>query len=562
MKKLNIFAICTAWGIAFTLSGAACTLGVGIAQYFPTFHALPLLLILWVAFIFICAINRISAVIFAFRHFGMPPHERRNLMKQHLADCKADPEIAITRYSDMTVSPILCLCSYFLLTLSIITTGGLYASLSQDLVSRLVGLGCLLAGCFLLFMPLYRLFERVSPRLTSASSTPLPHVEAIIERVFDTVGIKGKHRICLNTRYPLRIVPHGKTYVIHVSPYILSALTEEELTQLLLMQFDQFSRRKAYRYFSSVWNLTDLGSAALRWETFAFDLFFSRVRATMEWEFEFCYIAYQCLRAKKGLERVIREGNPTAAITGWGQICMWPYFSFEYDHHLPIPYYADPVLHHHHEQDVFDAFRNALQTRQAEWGTLLSRQILTEQARYNLLFRDYLDILCPDTPMPPLPISVLDASTPYGKDVLFLLEKFEKHRYEKNSVSYEADRESIYLNPLRITKAYEKSPESYSSAQLIKVIDAYVDLLRFDQAESICDAMIQGSANRLGMAHALYVKGVRMLHRYDTAGIDLIYRAIALNVSYAKEGYALIDEYCTLCGLEEEYAALLYRIDH
>lgn len=562
MKKHKILAICTAWGIALLLSGAAAILGVGIAQHFPAFHALPLLLILWVAFVLVCTINRISAMIFSSRHFGMPPHERRDMMKKHLVECKADPEAAITRYSGMTFAPILCLCSYFLLTLSIITAGGLYAALSQNLASRLMGLCCIPAGSFLLFMPLYRLFERVSPRLTSTSSTSLPHIEAIIERVFDTVGIKGKHRICLNTRYPLRIVPHGKTYVIHVSPYILSVLTEEELTQLLLTQFDQFSRRKAYRYFSLVWDLIDLGSAAPRWETFAFDLFFSRVRATMEWEFEFFYIAYQCLRHKKGLERVIREGNPTAAITGWGKICMWPYFSFEYDHHLPIPYYADPVLHHHHEQDVFDAFRNALQTRQAEWGTLLSRQILTEQARYNLLFRDYLDILCPNSPMPTLPFSVLDASTPYGRDILLLLEKFEKHRYEKNSVSYEANRESTYLKPLRITKAYEENPDGYSSAQLIKVIDAYVDLLRFDQAEAICDAMIQGSAKRLGLAHALYVKGVRMLHRYDPAGIDLIYRAIALNVDYAKEGYALIDEYCTLCGLEEEYAAFLYRIDH
>ena len=58
-----------------------------------------------------------------------------------------------------------------------------------------------------------------------------------------------------------------------------------------------------------------------------------------------------------------------------------------------------------------------------------------------------------------------------------------------------------------------------------------------------------------------YFKGMCMLHRCETEGIDLIYRAIDLNKNYMKDGFEMVAEYCTLCGLEDEYEAFLRRAE-
>ena len=93
------------------------------------------------------------------------------------------------------------------------------------------------------------------------------------------------------------------------------------------------------------------------------------------------------------------------------------------------------------------------------------------------------------------------------------------------------------------------------------VINAYRDICAYDKAEAICDGILETETNQFALAHALYFKGMRMLQRYDICGIDYIYRAIDLNKNYMKDGFELVEEYCTLCGLEEEYETYLRRAD-
>jgi hypothetical protein len=79
------------------------------------------------------------------------------------------------------------------------------------------------------------------------------------------------------------------------------------------------------------------------------------------------------------------------------------------------------------------------------------------------------------------------------------------------------------------------------------------------EAEALCDAILETEKNPFAQAHAVYFKGMRMLHRYETEGIDLIYRAIDLNKNYMKDGFEMVEEYCTMCGLSDEYEHFLRR---
>ena len=103
--------------------------------------------------------------------------------------------------------------------------------------------------------------------------------------------------------------------------------------------------------------------------------------------------------------------------------------------------------------------------------------------------------------------------------------------------------------------------KSRPTPELSPVINAYRDTCQYAKAEALCDSILETETNQFALAHALYFKGMQMLHRYDVCGIDYIYRAIDLNKNYMKDGFELVEEYCTLCGLKEEYETYLRRAD-
>ena len=159
-------------------------------------------------------------------------------------------------------------------------------------------------------------------------------------------------------------------------------------------------------------------------------------------------------------------------------------------------------------------------------------------------------------------LTVLKPDSPYGEEVAKGIEQIAESRlYHDIVTDYTAAREREYLEPIRIVEAYEANSEGYSTPELSPVINAYRDLCRYSEAEALCDAIMERETNPFALAHAMYFKGMCMIHRYETEGIDLIYRAIDLNKNYMHDGFEIVEEYCTLCGLADEYDAFRRRAE-
>ena len=560
MNRRKINELIAAWGIAFVMSTAAACLGIYLSKYFPTFNALPLFFILLGAFVLACIVNRMTAKAFARKHFGMPSAERRELMKRHIEACKKDPAAVLAQYNGMEFAPICLFIIYFLFVISITVSGAFCLFVKPPFLGFSVALSSWFMGWFLLYMPLYRLFEQIPSRLKKGTQVPFPHLEAIIHKAADKIGIRGKFPIRFSQRYLSRVIPHGKTYEIRISPHFLATLTEEEVYQIFLCHFDHFSHLSTYRSHSLAWKLTNIGSAYIRRETFAFDLFYSHIDATLEWDMEFSVIAYRYLREEQGLRRIQESGNPQAAISMLCKQAMWRYFSFEFNDFVKDPFYMEPTPHDHHERDVCEAFRNALRQRYDVWLDMLMREIQSESYSPGPLFREYLQFLTPQT-LPTLLLSTLDSTNAFDKEILEIIEWYDKQKYLEFYSLYKFNRQREYLEPLHITEAYEADPTGYTTPELSPVINAYRDICEYGKAEALCDRIIETETNQFALAHAIYFKGMCMLHRYETEGIDLIYRAIDLNKNYMKDGFEMVAEYCTLCGLEDEYEAFLRRAE-
>ena len=540
--------------------------GLGLRFLLPnSFDGLSLFLILVAAMALACFANRIIALGFARSHFGMPPSERRELQDRHAEECKADPQAVLARYKDMETLPIAMLVLYYVLSFAIGVSASLCLILpTSDLLHTIAFLvGSFLAG-FLGFMPIWRYFQQLPKPLNKASLVSvgeLPLLEAMAKKAADEAGIKGTIRLELTRDCDCDVNVFGKTYVVFFGTRLLSVCTEEELYQCLLASFDYFSRPQEYRRVLRAHRLGELGGAEIRPATFVFDRFFSYADATLEWEYDLYITAYKAYIDREANRRLLEQGNPAAAVGAMAKRAMWRHFTFEASDHLTKPFYYEEKLHDHFERDVCDAYRRTLSCRREVWLDMLSREFSTDRTQPNGLFTECWKALTPDADAPESADWTPDLTTPYGQEVTAAVAMVDARIRRELSHSYTAYRKREYLEPLATVEAYEKNPEGYTTPELSPVINAYRDICEYDKAEAVCDSILETETNQFALAHALYFKGMQMLHRYDVCGIDYIYLAIDLNNNYMKDGFELVEEYCSLCGLEDEYETYLRRAD-
>lgn len=540
--------------------------GMGLRFLLPdSFDGLPLLLILVAAMALACFANRTMARSFARSHFGMPPSERREMLDRHMEECKADPKAVLARYKDMETLPVAMLILYYVLSFAIGVSAPLcLVQPTPDLlhtVSFLVGTA--IAG-FLGFMPIWRRFQQLRKPLNKDALVPvgeLPMLEAMAKRAADTAGVKGTVRLELTRDCDCDVNRFGSTYVVFLGTRLLTALTEEEVYQAMLSCFDLFSRPEAYREILRRHRLGELGTADIRLTTCVFDWFFSYADVTLEWEYDL-YITACKMRNDRLSDRRIREaGDPAAAVSGMCKRAMWRFFVFEANELISNLFYEPETPDHPHEWDVCHAFRKGLDTRHEAWMELLTKEIHPANSRRYPTFRESWPDLLPEADAPAVSVWVPDLDTPYGQEVTRALEMVEKTVLDELTPYYEAARKREYLEPLAIVEAYENNPTGYTTPELSPVINAYRDLSRTAEAEALCDTILETEKNPFAQAHAIYFKGMCLLHRYETEGIDLIYRAIDLNKNYMKDGFEMVEEYCTMCGLADEYETFLRRAE-
>ncbi len=539
--------------------------GLGLRFLFPNFDGLPLFLLLILALTVACAANRTAAKVFARSHFGMPPKERREMYDRHLEECKRDPEAVLARYKEMETVPLFMLILYFVLVFAIGAAAGLCLYENCDLLHLVAGgAGIMFTALPLGFMPILRLVEQLYKPLNKHSLVPigtLPRLEALARKAADTVGIKGTIRLEITRDCDCDINRFGKTYVVFLGTRLLTALTEEEVYQAMLSCFDYYSRPAEYNRVLRRHRLGELGAADIRLTTCVFDWFFSYADVTLEWEYDLYITAYKLHINRLADRRIREEGDPAAAVSGMCKRAMWRCFVFEANDLISTLFYEPATPDHPHERDVCEAFRKGLSTRREAWMALLSRELRPENSRRYPTFRECRQSLIPDADTCPVAIEIPDLHTPYGEEIARALDKVEAVIRAEITPYYEMARKREYLEPLGIVEAYEKDPARYTTPELSPVINAYRDLGRMQEAEELCDAILETEKNPFAQAHAVYFKGMRMLHRYDTCGIDYIYRAIDLNKNYMKDGFELVEEYCTLCGLADEYETFLRRAE-
>ncbi|MBE6652819.1 MAG: hypothetical protein E7610_05325 [Ruminococcaceae bacterium] len=553
-----------AWALALNVTLGATVLGIAFGRSFPAFDPLPLIGILAVAFVVACAVNRISAQAFARAHFGMPYEEMNTYVQEHNKACKDNPEAVLRQYAGMATFPVFLLGVYFLMVLSLIVTGAMCSEVDEGGVrySLAESLG-IWGGCILLKMPIQRILEAIPSRLKKEALVPaekLPLLSDIARRAARMAGIKGDIRFEIVRDCECDVNRIGRTYVVFLGTRLMAVLPPEEMEQALILAFSFFSRPQLSKQILFRYRLGLLGSSQIRPDTFAFDLFYSYVDASLEWEYELYSQAVKRFLTDEGYRQVHKQGDVPSAMNLLAKKAFWSYFVFEFPHFMPRSMYEEPLPPIHHELDICQSFRKACKLRSEAWLSMLGKE-MEGYVPTDIPFRYERKALDPHGGVLPR-VELLDDASPYGQEIFALIrESCEEDLHPAAVAQYEKKRQREYLEPLRVVAEYERNPTGYATHELSPVINGYRDIGQFDRAEALCDEILGYEHNPFALAHATYFKGICMLHRYKTEGIDLIYRAIDLNKNYMADGFETVGEYCVLSGLSDEYAAFRRRAE-
>ncbi len=531
--------------IATALWSGGTVLGAWLGRVFPGFDAWPLYIILVVAFVLLCIGNRMAAHLFQRAHFGMPLEERRPFIEENRAAARRDPKGMLAEQGSLLLMPLLTVSMYYLLVAGMTVAGQMCHAPTAFL------------GIWLFYMPLSLTLSARPARMDRSVlvlEEELPALHALARRAAEAAGVRGGLRLEIPASAEVEVNRFGRTYVVILGTMALAVSTEEELYAELVGSFLPYATPKEIRREQREERAAAMGSATVRPGSCLFDLFYANASVRLEWgrmlaHYPRLYRQYGDMAA-----RLRALGLEQAFLDRYVKANMWRLFNFEYARHDPILLYETPKPPVDYETRLAVHYRRAMCERRAEWCRLLAGELHTDLSAA-LLVRELAEILgLGDRPLLS-EVTFPAEGSDYGHACAAAIALGDRRVTRDLAASYESARRHEYSEPVEVIATWEASDRQWPTPELSPVINAYRDLFRLDEAEALCDRILAEEPNLFAQAHALYVKGQILLHRYDADGIDFIYRSMDINKNYMENGLSSVEAFCALCGLSDELEA-------
>ena len=369
---------------------------------------------------------------------------------------------------------------------------------------------------------------------------------SIAEEAMAKAGVDGRIYIATDNSFNAAIAKQGDTYLLLLGAIMVNSLSREELFNVLLHEFAHHSKeytpKSTYGFFNRFIEHETDGSTIT-------DIIISL--PMMKYGEEFVYYT---LLASEYIEAMadsvtLKNGNPKAFISALAKCNFYDSYDkvlFKYQSRLMFE--SETVT-----QNVatlnFEAFVNSVNDNGSKWLSSYEKEIQPRNATHPIfrLRRDAVGVKADEVAWT---LSVNGDGL--DKERAAILKYVDADIVKHLSENYEELRKENYLKPLSIINGWENNKDNYSSAELIPVIDALAGLLRFDEAEALCDKIIAGEENKYATAYPRHFKGSMMLLRDDPRGIALLYEAIELNSNLLEISINQIGEFACRNGMQDE----------
>ena len=372
-----------------------------------------------------------------------------------------------------------------------------------------------------------------------------PELYAIAQRARDEAELEGDIGITTDNSFNAAITKIGNQYYLLLGCSLVNHISRDELYNILLHEFahhsEKYTPKSPHGFFNRF----------ITYESVPFPLGDFFISYPMLLYFEE-YIIYTAL-ANEYIEKMadsitVAKGDPRAFASAIAKCNLHSQY--------------ERLLYQYQEKALFETeepqtdiaeqymrgFRRALEENQEIWLDMFEREIQPRNASHPIYRarRDAVGVSKDDV------VISLDVSGD-GLDA-----EREKITAQTNSEilqmltpNYSELRKQNYLTPLSIIEDWEKNKENYPKTELTKVIQSMIDIMRHEDAEKLCDHIIENEENIYLTAFPKSFKGYLLVNREDPRGVDLLYESIELNSNLFEISIDPIGEYACRNGLQD-----------
>ncbi|MBR2381407.1 MAG: hypothetical protein IKA84_02795 [Clostridia bacterium] len=369
---------------------------------------------------------------------------------------------------------------------------------------------------------------------------------SIAEEAMAKAGVDGRIYIASDNSFNAGIAKEGDTYMLLLGAIMVNSLSREELFNVLLHEFAHHSKeytpKSTYGFFNRFIEHETDGSTIT-------DIIISL--PMMKYGEEFLYYTLLASEYIEGMADsvTIKNGNPKAFISALAKCNFYDSYDKVLFKYQSKPMFESDTVTQNVATLNFEAFVNSVKDNGEKWLSSYEKEIQPRNATHPIyrLRRDAIGVKADEVAW-----TLNVNGDGLDKERAAILQYVDADIVKHLSANYEELRKENYLKPLSIINGWENNKDNYSSAELIPVIDALAGLLRFDEAEALCDKIIAEEENKYATAYPKHFKGSMLLLRDDPAGIDLLYEAIELNSNLLEISINQIGEFACRNGMQDE----------
>lgn len=374
-----------------------------------------------------------------------------------------------------------------------------------------------------------------------------PTLHVLAEKAEKELGIEGEIRIFLSDDFNAGIAKIGNVYSVQLGAVLLNFLSQDEIYQVLLHEFGHFSDATKDELYINNYYRWLIGEGNVHFLSEITHLFYKYSDETLFGFNHFLYTYASSVMRESQADEVMKEhGDVVAAASGFLKLKYFALYSYENESYDKPCYTEEEKAPVNYVTKDIESFGKALELRKDFWSGLVNVEILPRTASH------------PTTKMRLEALGVTDPCLlPYGGQPQYI-EECKKAIKHVEDVQFEINKEmrEVYLNayftePMKKVTAWEEAGKPLIMEEYADIECALRFLGRMSEAIELCDRAIN-ELDGVAITHALYIKGVYLLHKYDPQGIDLIYKAIENNNNYLQEGLEQIGAFACITGRQED----------
>lgn len=379
---------------------------------------------------------------------------------------------------------------------------------------------------------------------TYVSKEDYPHLYAMAEKAARESGCTTPVRISFTTDGNIGILDLGSAVSLEIGTLLLSILSEQELASILNHEFAHVIASKG--------NKEDTYANWLRMgkPLHVLSLLTELLYGYLDGVYGFRYFLYEyatSVTREAEADRAMVRGCDEAVA---GSALLKTYYHDRYEYESGT--YDVPSIYAEEEpaRDVLrqriEEFRRRVAARSEVWNSMIPREIMSRSASHPTM-KMRLDALGV-TDYRTLPGT---GSPEFDRERDSAVSYLDQLIYDNRRKDYEKLHKAYYIEPLQCVDDWKAAGEPLVAEEYRDVVQALHALGRYTEEEQLCDRAIRELPDA-ATPYAYFIRGRLRLRRYDPAGLDDLYHAMASNNNFVQDSLQEIGAFCCITGNQEE----------